>query len=77
MLASGGSNNVSGTGTSSNSTTPLPNTLGAQPTLLILVNFQEDPPNQPHTLADAQNVMFGTVSSFFQLTGRHPIQPPG
>lgn len=44
---------------------PLPNTLGAQSTLVILVNFQDDPTNQPYTTADAQGVVFGTVSSFF------------
>ena len=43
---------------------PLPNTLGAQSTLVILVNFQDDPTNQPYTVADAQGVVFGTASSF-------------
>jgi hypothetical protein len=44
---------------------PLPNTFGAQSTLVILVNFQDAPTNQPYTLAAAQNVVFGTVSNFF------------
>lgn len=66
MLASGGGNNVTSTSASSTSTTPLPNTLGAQPTLVILVNFQDDPSNQPYTPAGARSVIFGTVSSFLQ-----------
>jgi hypothetical protein len=44
---------------------PLPNTFGAQSTLVILVNFQDAPTNQPYTVADAQGVVFGTASSFF------------
>jgi len=44
---------------------PLPNTLGMQSTLVILVNFQDDPTNQPYTVADAQSLVFGTVSNFF------------
>ncbi len=66
MLASGDGNNVTSTSASSTSTTPLPNTLGAQPTLVILVNFQDDPANQPYTPAGARSVIFGTVSSFLQ-----------
>jgi M6 family metalloprotease-like protein len=54
-----------GTSGGSTSTGPLPNTLGAQSTLVMLVNFQDDPSNQPYTVADAQNVVFGTASSFF------------
>jgi hypothetical protein len=44
---------------------PLPNTFGAQSTLVILVNFQDAPTNQPYTVAAAQSLVFGTVSSFF------------
>ncbi len=44
---------------------PLPNTFGAQSTLVILVNFQDAPTNQPYTVADAQSLVFGTVSNFF------------
>jgi hypothetical protein len=43
----------------------LPNTLGAQSTLVILVNFQDDPANQPYTVVDAQSAVFGVVSNFF------------
>jgi M6 family metalloprotease-like protein len=68
LLASGGGNSLTSSKTnssSSTSTTPLPNTLGAQSTLVILVNFQDDPANQPYTAASAQNVIFGTSSSYF------------
>jgi hypothetical protein len=43
--------------------TALPNTFGAQPTLVILVNFQ-DKAIQPYTAATAQNVVFGQTSNF-------------
>jgi M6 family metalloprotease-like protein len=46
-------------------TGPLPNTFGAQSTLVILVNFQDAPTNQPYTVATAQSLVFGTVSNFF------------
>jgi hypothetical protein len=43
--------------------TALPNTLGAQKTLAILVNFS-DAPTQPFSVATAQTVMFTTTSNF-------------
>jgi len=43
---------------------PVPSTLGAQPTLVFLVNFQDNP-TQPYTVADAQAAIFGTTSNFF------------
>ena len=43
--------------------TAMPNTFGAQPTLVILVNFQ-DKATQPYTVATAQNVVFGQTSNF-------------
>jgi hypothetical protein len=61
ILASGGSV----TKLSTSPPGPLPNTFGAQSTLVILVNFQDAPTNQPYTIAYAQSVVFGTVSSFF------------
>jgi hypothetical protein len=70
MLASGGSGITQTSGTSSSST-PLPNTFGAQSTLVILVNFQDAPANQPYTVADAQNVVFGTASSFLLENSYH------
>ncbi len=46
--------------------TPAPSgsTLGAQRTVVILVNFS-DSPAQPYTLEYAQGVVFGTTSNFF------------
>jgi hypothetical protein len=60
-LEAGGSGGSSGRGTA---TAALPNTLGAQKTLVILVNFQDNP-IQPYTPAYAQSVVFGTTSDFF------------
>jgi len=64
MLDSGGTS-VTTTSKTTSSTAPLPNTFGAQSTLVILVNFQDAPANEPYTVADAQSVVFGTTSSFF------------
>jgi len=41
----------------------LPNTLGVQKTLTILVNFTDEA-TQPYTLAQAQSVMFTTTSNY-------------
>src|SRR6266700_5386378 len=43
---------------------PLPNTFGAQNTLVILVNFN-DRATQPYTAAQARDAIFGQVSNFF------------
>lgn len=54
------------TGTTSNLQTvsaALPNTFGAQNTLVILVNFQDNQ-TQPYTVANAQNVVFTQVSNW-------------
>jgi hypothetical protein len=45
-------------------TTALPNTFGAHPTLVILVNFQDNP-TQPYTVSEAQSVVFDTTSDFY------------
>ena len=64
-----GSSSVTTTTTSGDATgngitsIPVPNALGAQSTLVILVNFQ-DSPVQPFTTADAYNAVFGTVNNF-------------
>src|SRR5688572_5926721 len=42
----------------------LPNTLGVQKTLTILVNFSNAPTAQPYTVAQAQSVMFTTTSNY-------------
>ena len=46
------------------SSIPVPNTFGAQSTLVILVNFQ-DAAIEPYTVADAQNMFFYTANNFF------------
>lgn len=43
-----------------------PNTFGPQNTLVILVNFQDQPANQPWTADQVKSFVFGTVSNFFQ-----------
>jgi hypothetical protein len=43
---------------------PLPNTLGEQRTLVMLVNFQDNTA-QPYTVDQARNLVFGTVNNFF------------
>jgi M6 family metalloprotease-like protein len=54
--------------TTTTSTAPLPNTFGAQSTLVILVNFQDAPSNQPWTPAQIQSEVFGSsgVSGYLQ-----------
>jgi M6 family metalloprotease-like protein len=53
-----------GTSTSTSSTGPLPYTVGAQSTLVMLVNFQDDVV-QPYTLNDVQTMFSGKVNDFF------------
>lgn len=43
---------------------PVPYTFGAQSTLVILVNFQDDVV-EPYTVSDAQNMFFATANNFF------------
>src|SRR5713226_7110498 len=72
LILASGSTNLTKTTTTSNGKTPppptpsipVPNTFGAQSTLVILVNFQDDAV-QPYTVTDAQNVFFGTANNFF------------
>ncbi len=63
-----GSSLTTNTKTTSTSTTtstgPVLNTLGAQYTLVMLVNFQDDPV-QPYTISDAQTLFSGSVNDFF------------
>jgi hypothetical protein len=66
-LASGSTNLTKTTTTSTTTSTPsipVPNTFGAQSTLVILVNFQ-DYAVEPYTVADAQNMFLGTANDFF------------
>src|SRR5262249_49388035 len=43
---------------------PVPTIVGGQRTLVILVNFQDNPV-EPYTVADARHVVFDTTSNFF------------
>ncbi len=43
----------------------LPNTLGEQRTLVMLVNYQDKPNEEPLTVNEYSNLVFGTVSDFF------------
>jgi M6 family metalloprotease-like protein len=60
LAASGGNKGGSNNGTPAS----VANTLGEQKTLVILVNFQDNP-TEPYTAAEAQNMVFGTTSNFF------------
>ena len=63
----GGGTTTTTSGDATGSTTssiPVPNTLGAQYTLVMLVNFQDDVV-QPFTAASAQNAFFSSASNFF------------
>jgi hypothetical protein len=62
MLASG-STSITSTSTTTNSTAPLPNTFGAQSVLVILVNFQDDPTNEPWTPSQVQSAVFGSTGA--------------
>lgn len=44
----------------------LPNTFGEQRTLVLLVNFRNDPTNEPWTVEEARDLVFGTVNDFFK-----------
>lgn len=41
-------------------------TTGQQNTLVILLNFKENPNEQPLTLSEANNLIFGTVNDFYR-----------
>lgn len=46
-------------------TAPLTNTLGEQKTVVLLVNFQDNP-IQPYALTDANNTVFSQASNFYK-----------
>ena len=60
LAAKGGTNGGSNGGTASTATS----TFGDQKTLLILVNFR-DQPTEPYTTTYAQSMVFGTVSDYY------------
>ncbi|PKI17879.1 peptidase M11 [Colwellia sp. 12G3] len=57
---------TSTTSTASTTQATLPNTLGEQHTLVLLVNFQDNANEQPWTVAQVQDMVFGTVNGFYQ-----------
>jgi M6 family metalloprotease-like protein len=68
ILYSDGTTTTTTTTTTSTSMSLLPNTFGAQPTLVMLVNFQDAPTIQPWTAAQIQSEVFATtgMSGFLQ-----------
>jgi len=65
-LASGSTSTTSSTGSFQVlQSAPLSNTLGAQNTLVILVNFQDNPGYQPVTAASVQSTAFTQTSNFY------------
>ncbi len=64
ILAAGGSGSTTTATTTSSAV--LPNTFGEQRTLVLLVNFQDVPGNNPWTVEQARNLVFGTVSDFIR-----------
>jgi hypothetical protein len=70
ILYSGSTSTTTTTSTTTASTVALPNTFGAQSTLVILVSFQDAPSNQPWTSAQVQSEVFASsgVSGFLQET---------
>jgi hypothetical protein len=68
LILYSGSSNVKKTGGGGGSTTssiPVPYTFGAQSTLVMLVNFQDDA-IQPYAVTDVQSAFFTTANSFIQ-----------
>jgi Gametolysin peptidase M11/NPCBM-associated, NEW3 domain of alpha-galactosidase len=66
-VESDGSLYLAAGGTSSVQTIAVPpaQSFGNQTTIVILVNFQDAPTSQPWTVANAQSVVFDTVSAYF------------
>jgi hypothetical protein len=52
-------------GTNNGEPAPMPNTFGEQRTLVLLVNFRDDPANKPWSMSEAWNLVFSTVSDYF------------
>lgn len=58
-------NGTTGSTATSSSVTIQPNTFGEQKTLVMLVNFQDAPANQPWSIEQARSMVFGNVSNYF------------
>ncbi|WP_105199047.1 Ig-like domain-containing protein [Pseudoalteromonas sp. T1lg10] len=48
------------------SASSLASTTGEQKTLVLMVNFQENPAEQPMTSAEARELMFGTINDYYK-----------
>ena len=46
-------------------TPALPNSLGEQKVLVVLVNFQDSPSSQPYSVSQVRDMVFGSVNNFF------------
>lgn len=57
--------NGSTSSTTTSGVTVQPNTFGEQKTLVMLVNFQDAPTNQPWTVDQARSMVFTNVSNYF------------
>ena len=64
-LALDSTSTSSASSTTTATSSVLPNTFGAQRTLVVLVNFQDNPA-QPYTPAFVQNLVFTDVSNFYR-----------
>jgi hypothetical protein len=49
----------------------LPNIFGEQKTLVVLVNFQNNPTSQPYTVDQVRSLAFGDVSNFYYESSYH------
>ncbi|WP_419174277.1 Ig-like domain-containing protein [Desulfosediminicola sp.] len=65
LLADGVTTTTAAVTNSSASSTVLPNTMGEQNVLALMVNFQDNQA-QPWTTAEAEQIVFGTVNEFYQ-----------
>ncbi|MDX1803137.1 MAG: Ig-like domain-containing protein [Alcanivorax sp.] len=59
---------LNGTNSTTGSNAQLSNTFGEQRVLVLLVNFQNDPSNQPYTLQQAQDIVFNQVDAYYRET---------
>lgn len=55
-----------GNTTTSAAPASLANTIGEQRTLVLLINFQDNSSEQPWTLSEVNNMVFGTVSDYYR-----------
>jgi len=54
------------TNTTGTTTAVLANTIGEQRTLVLLINYQDNSSEQPWTIAETNDMVFGTVSDYYR-----------